>query len=63
MVLRLPRLYQVFDRRFKYFIYALGHVELWKRSKKIGEFKRFIRTLQIVQYVRVMPDFKAFVFA
>jgi hypothetical protein len=26
--------------------YALGHVELWKRSQKIGEFKRLIHCKQ-----------------
>ena len=43
--------------------YAPGHVELWKRSQKIREFKRFIPTLPTVHYVRVMPDFKAVVVA
>jgi hypothetical protein len=39
--------------------YALGHVELWKRSQKIvGNFKRVWR-YQTTQVVRVMPDFKA----
>jgi hypothetical protein len=39
--------------------YALGHVELWKRSQKIvGNFKRVWR-YRTTQVVRVMPDFKA----
>jgi hypothetical protein len=42
--------------------YALGHVELWKRSQKIvGNFRRVWR-YQTSQVVRVMPDFKAVVF-
>jgi hypothetical protein len=42
--------------------YALGHVELWKRSQKIGGILILVRALQTIQYVRVMPDFKAIVF-
>ncbi len=43
--------------------YAPGHVELWKRSQKIvGNFRRVWR-YRTTQVVRVMPDFKAVVFA
>jgi hypothetical protein len=42
--------------------YALGHVEVWKRSQKIvGNFRRVWR-YRTTQVVRVMPDFKAVVF-
>ncbi len=43
--------------------YALGLVELWKRSKKIGDLKILIWMVPTIQYVRVMPDFKDVVIA
>jgi hypothetical protein len=47
---------------FKLSFYALGLVELRKRSQKImGNFRR-VRRYLTAQVVRVMPDFKAVVF-
>jgi hypothetical protein len=38
--------------------YALGLVELWKMSQKIGDLKILIRTLQTILCVGSLPDFK-----
>jgi hypothetical protein len=39
--------------------YALGRIELWKVSKKIGYLKILIRMMQTILCVGFLPDFKA----
>jgi hypothetical protein len=61
VVPQMPRYTGVLTTYLNNSFYALGHVELWKRSQKIvGNFRR-IWLYRTTQVVRVMPDFKAIV--
>jgi hypothetical protein len=58
VVAQMPRYTGVLTRCLNNSFYALGHVELWKRSQKIvGNFRRVWR-YRTTQVVRVMPDLK-----
>ena len=58
----LPHLYQVLIEDLNFYILCSRPCRALEKVSKIGDFKILIWMVQTIQYVRVMPEFKAVVF-